>query len=364
MRSIKRLMAVLVTALLLSTGASFAGSDLNEVGAMLVYPAIVALDNNAPFTFESYATITNASASPVVAHVSMINGDRDDNEYCYECDFDVPLSGNDTEMLIIRWDAVGGVVIETEPDGQFGFNAIQHSCPMEFGMLVVTIEDGAGNTLTDNVLLGEQVVVEYDQGYAFSIPAIPFQGGDGGDGDRALELDDNEYGKLPRVVAADFIAPDLNSNPLNAQLVLFTLNFVRQLPPATDCSVTGYDADENPFSRSIQFGCWDWFDLYDISTEFAYPNLGLSALANDTHGWLQLNCTSQPDARIPTGPVSAGTVHGAIIQRAMDGSIVRRNDPAAPALTNAAAWGRLLYQSVTTGDAVTLTLEGVAPGLN
>ena len=41
----------------------------------------------------------------------------------------------------------------------------------------------------------------------------------------------------------------------------------------------------------------------------------------------------------------------------MDGAIIRRNDPAAPALDGAAAWARLLYQSVTTGDAMTLNLE-------
>ena len=49
MRSIKTLIAGLAVALLCTTGA-FAGSDLNEVGAMLVYPTVIANDKR--FQFE------------------------------------------------------------------------------------------------------------------------------------------------------------------------------------------------------------------------------------------------------------------------------------------------------------------------
>ncbi|MCP3994386.1 MAG: hypothetical protein GY722_04870, partial [bacterium] len=193
MRSIKNLVAGLAMALLVSTGA-FAGSDLNEVGAALVYPAVVAFADGNPQVLESYLTITNASIEPVNAHISYINGDSDDLvEYCYECDFTIPLSGNDTEMLIVRFDDVGGTVIESEPDG-FGFNYFQHSCPNEVGMIVVTLEDNDGNSVTDNVLLGEQVVVNYTDGWALSFPAVSFQGQNGGNGDRSFGFDDIEYG--------------------------------------------------------------------------------------------------------------------------------------------------------------------------
>ncbi len=358
MRSIKSLIAGLAMALLVSTGA-FAGSDLNEVGAALVYPAVVAFADGNPQVLESYLTITNASIEPVNAHISYINGDSDDLvEYCYECDFTIPLSGNDTEMLVVRFDDVGGTVIEAEPDG-FGFNYFQHSCPNEVGMIVVTLEDNDGNTVTDNVLLGEQVVVNYTDGWALSFPAVSFQGQNGGNGDRSFGFDDIEYGKMPRIIAADFIAPDqANGAPiadLSAELTLFTLNFRRQFPPFVDCSVTGFDADENPFSRSIQFGCWETFALEDISPEFAYPNLGLFAQA-DTHGWLQLNCETINGYTLAR---ANGGVHGVITQTMRNETTVRRNDPNAPALPagEVAAFGRLLYQSVTTGDAVTLDLE-------
>jgi hypothetical protein len=56
-------------------------------------------------------------------------------------------------------------------------------------------------------------------------------------------------------------------------------------------------------------------------------------------------------------------VHGAIVQVAYDGAVIRRNDSYAPVF-NEASWARLLYQSVTGGDPVTLRLEGAPAGLD
>ncbi len=330
-----------------------AGSDMNEVGAFLVFPMVVGLPGQ-----ETYITITNAGGSGIIAHIAYINGDADAADYCYECDFEIPLTANDTELLVVTQDAQGGVVIQSEPDG-FGTNAFELSCPHPYGMITVNIEDSQGNVVSDNVLLGEEVVVDYAAGYAYSIPAVTLQGRNGGNGDRTFQFDDIEFGKLPRIVAADFIAPDAGSAPLNAQLALFTPGFERQFPPSVDCSVTGFDADENPFSRSFQFGCWTMIDLCDISPEFCHPNLGLFA-QGDTHGWLQLNCRVDQD---DDGVYEAnGGVHGAILQVGGTGAVIRRND-AGPALPAQAAWARLLYQSITTGDAVSLTLSEPPGGL-
>lgn len=354
MRSIKTLIAGLALALLLSSGAAFAGSDLNEVGAMLVYPSIATLEGIIPGSnfVETFVTITNAGPLPVIAHVSYINGDdsADSAGYCYECDFNIPLTGNDTETLVIN-HGQGGIAVSSED------SPLSLSCPFPYGMLIVTLEDQAGNSVTDNVLLGEEVVVDYANGSAFSIPAIPFQGGGGGDGDRTYNFDDLEYGKFPRVIAADFLAPRLAPVlPSPAVLSLFTLGFDRQFPPLTDCSVTGYDANENPFSSSFQFGCWGVTDLCDITPEFCHPNLGLySGVLADTHGWLQLNCRVDSNPAAADGFEAQGGVHGAIIQMQSLGTTL----PAGSGSTfqSSAAWGRLLYQSVTTGDAVTLHLE-------
>ena len=362
MRSIKTLVAGLAVAMLLSTGL-YAGTDLNEVGALLVYPTIVAAPFAAEKTPESmsgvetFVTITNAGPNDVIAHISYINGEMESYQYCYECDFQIPLSGNDTETLVITYGPGGTHILAEDL-------YLDMSCPWPFGMLVVALEDEDGNTITDNVLLGEEVVVDYRAGMAFSIPAIPFQGGNG-DGNRAYSFDDAEYGKMPRIVAADFLAPNVEEEAF-AFLSLFTLGFERQFPPLVDCSVIGFDANENPFSTSFQFGCWGMGSLYEISPEFYHPNLGLfnndphHPLA-DTHGWLQLNC------RVDTNPDAAdgfeidGGVHGAIIQAQNVGSRL----PAGSSVPfgSAAMWARLLYQSVTTGDAVTLILEEPPMGM-
>jgi len=355
MRSIKALVAACAVAMLLSTGA-FAGADLNEVGALLVYPTILALPGGA----ETFVTITNAGPDDVVLHVSYINGEEDSYQYCYECDFEIPMSGNDTETLIIT-NLGDGTRIQAED------LYIDLSCPWMEGMLVVALEDAElGYTITDNVLLGEEVVVNYGAGQAISIPAIPFQGKDGGDGDRTYSFNDNEYAKMPRIVAADFLAPNIDASG-TADLSLFTLDFERQFPPLVDCSVIGFDANEHPFSSSFQFGCWTQVDLCEISPEFCYPNLGLfnndpHHAISDTHGWLQLNCRVDTNPDAADGFEADGGVHGAILQSQRSGSVLAAGSGAT--FNAAAAWGRLLYQSVTTGDTVELTLEGQAAGMN
>jgi hypothetical protein len=341
---------------LVAAGAGRAGTDLNEVGALLVYPAIIAIPGQ-----ETFVSVTNAGGSAVVAHVSYINGDprtiaQGGAGYCQECDFDLPLSGNDTETLVIT-STSSGTAIQSED------SALSMSCPYPFGMLVVSLESGAGQVLTDNVLLGEEVVVDYGLGQAYSIPAIPFQGRNGGNGDHDFDFDDQEYAKLPRIVAASFIAPNHPAHPpaLTAELVLFTVHFARQYPPVVDCSVVGYDADEHAFSSSFGFGCWTVADLCDVSPEFCYPNLGLYG-NYDTHGWLLLNCRVDREA---DGAFDAnGGVHGAMVHRAAAGAVARRGDPAAPALSAPAAWARLLHQSVTTGDRLSLELGSSGGGLD
>ncbi len=368
MRLFKKMAAGLGMALLLATGTASAGTDLNEVGAFLVYPAVVALPG--AIEAETYIAIVNANTAATNAHVSFINGFEIPGltaPECYECDFNLPLTGNDTELLVVRIDAALGVTLIESED-----RSVSQACDQIAGFVIVALEDNVGNTITSNVLLGSEVVVDYGLGIAFSIPAVPFQGKLGGNLDRNYAFDDVEYGKFPRFIAADFIAPDLPGTAFggSASLVLFTLNFERQQPPLTDCAVKGYDAAEHPFSRSFEFGCWTVANLCDISPEFCYPNLSATPcnpyVADpdfesedecDTHGWLSLDCRVRQDPNQPPAIDDAlGAVHGAIVQFLPNATRIRRNDPAAPVTVGAVAWARLLYQSVTAGDNVTLHL--------
>ena len=80
----------------LALGNVQAGIDLNEVSAFLVFPGVVAAVNGQAVNVETFLTITNTSALSINAHVAFINGIN-----CRECDFDVPMTGLDTETLVL-----------------------------------------------------------------------------------------------------------------------------------------------------------------------------------------------------------------------------------------------------------------------
>jgi len=343
MKNAKWILAGLVLAL--GLGNAHAGIDLNEVSAFLVFPGVVAAINPAGgVNVETFLTFTNTSSDPINAHVAFINGTT-----CSECDFDVPMTGFDTETLVLVRDPANNVTHILNLDTGQAF-----SCAWAFWFVTVDVEDAAHNVLTDNVLLGEEVVVDYANGAAISVEAISIQG-EAGNGDRTFDFDGVEYRQFPSRVGSDFFAPDYRSGPLFAHLVLFTLAFQKNFPPLTDCSVHAFDAFEAEFSAGFQFGCWTVVSLADISPEFAWPFLG-NAIQNNDHGWFNLECTVAG-----TGPKNGfitGGVHGAIVQYANTGAVIRRGTvPPGPALANAAAWARLLYQSGTVGDPLTLTLQ-------
>jgi hypothetical protein len=377
----KTILSGLALALLLSGGTSQAATDLNEMAPFLVYPAVVAIGpGQQPPTsgigsFETYLAVVNAGPDLISAHIVYVNGqefldsdDEENPEYCYECNYNIPLTPNDTELITIRYTTFG-VQIDTEDD------TLQGACPHPYGFVTINAEDPLGDPITDNVLLGSEVVINYGQGWAFSIPAIPFQGSNGGNGDRTFIFDDaTEYGAFPSVIAADFIAPEAvtqtdTGNDIRGFLVLFTLGFETEFVPRVNCEIEGYDAAENPFSRSFNFGCWTFRSLTELHTEFAYGNLGQQSCMLgedcDTHGWFYLDCSvRQATFAGLSSEVVNGGVHGAIIQIMNSGQTVRRNDPNAPPLTGAVAWARLLYQSNTTGGAVTFQPAGPSGGLN
>jgi hypothetical protein len=198
MRIRKSMVAGAVLALGLSLGSAKAGIDLNEVGAFLVYPGVAAISNGA--TVETFLTITNTSSQSIIAHVSFINGDEDSSKYCYECDFDVPMSGLDTETLVLTRDSYVTHILNLD-------TGASRTCSQKIGFVTVDVEDADHNVLTDNILLGSEVVVDYTNGAAMSVPAISVQG-ESGDGDRTFSFDGAEYRKFPSVVGADFLAPD------------------------------------------------------------------------------------------------------------------------------------------------------------
>lgn len=67
------------------------------------------------------------------------------------------------------------------------------------------------------------------------------------------------------------------------------------------------------------------------------------------------------DCQVDGTTVADGGVHGAIVQVAQTGTVLRPNGPG-PGLLEWVAWGRLLYQSGTAGDPTTLIGNPAPPG--
>ena len=258
----------------LVAGTAQAGITLNTVSAILIFPGVAALEV-AGDRVETFLTITNTGTESSIAHVSFINGDRYCSRYCYECDFDVPMSGRDTETLVLtRRDNVTHIVnLDT---------GASRSCSQRIGFVTVDVEDADHNVLTDNILLGSEVVVDYTNGSAWSVPAIPIRRRPR---QRRPHLRVRRQGvsQVPVGRRCRLPGPRLRDG-LEAWLVLFTLAFDRQFPPLTDCSVIGFDAFETQFSNSFQFGCWTMVALDDIDPEFAYPYLGAPSTSRSTAG--------------------------------------------------------------------------------
>lgn len=349
LRSIRAL-PVIACAFLLTVGSTHAANSQNEVAALLVFPDIAtSVVPGGGGTVETLFSVSNASANSVVIRVHYFDGDEGGSTYCYDCDFADTLSALATNTYYVASDGSGGALIRSM-DNSFSF-----SCPFTRGFMTVSLEDDSGNTLTDNILYGHQVVMDYSSGRSHSVSAIPFPGGTG-NGDRDFDFDDIEYGRMPRIVATEFVAPNATGQSnaeFDAYLTLFTLGFSQQVPPRVDCDVTGFDASGALFSASVIFGCWTRIELEEIHPEFAYPNLGTSGF--DEHGWLQINCALDFE---DDGEFDAiGGVHGAVFQVEPSGTLWGGGG----ATANPTAWSRLMDQSVTTGDSVSLDLEPSIP---
>jgi hypothetical protein len=189
----KSLVAGVALAAGLSFGPARAGIDLNEVGAFLVYPGVAAVDNGA--VVETFLTITNTSSQSILAHVSFINGDEYSSRYCYECDFDVPMSGLDTETLVLTRDGNNTHILNLD-------TGASRTCAQSVGFVTVDVEDANHVVLTDNILLGEEVVVTTQRGrlpVGPPIRAIPER--------RPISSSTGPNTEVPSVIGADFLAP-------------------------------------------------------------------------------------------------------------------------------------------------------------
>ena len=181
-------------------------------------------------------------------------------------------------------------------------------------------------TLGENMLHGDETVLNLTNGTATQVGAIAIQGAGPNNGDRNLQFNNMEYTAFPSIVTGNFWAPNAFVDP---HLILFNANFTTGIPPETWCSINYVDAEENQFSKDFHFGCWADARLAEIAPGIQEAILGTA------NGFLWAEC-------------GAGT-HGAIqTQLTAPGP--------APYPYPTAAYKDTLFQSITTNPGATLSL--------
>ena len=298
----KTLVAVVATALAmgaaLSASAGEGGNnkgsgviDPNTLGAALAMPYLTT-----PFNGGSRMTVgsvTNGMDNRAVnLHVVWISG-TDWSEINYDCPL-TPLEttyfvfealpGSDNALVTFECSDIG----QDYPNGAATNNVVTRVVNGADGVMFVALEcqlgqrcerpmpcemagsgecpydapvmvegEGVRRTLTNNVLAGDMVVIDFGAGFAFSAPAIHIQGRENlGLGDRNYKFNNmpGEYKEFPSLLTTNYIAPD---DSISTELLLFTLDGKTSSSSSISAKVAGfaYDDDENPTSGSIAFDC-------------------------------------------------------------------------------------------------------------
>ncbi len=305
----------LAACVVLLGSAAFAGINSKEVGALLVYPeyfATNAAETPALPNQVTYVTVTNDKSTPVNAHIEVIGG-----RSCGDCNVDLPLTGFQTKQIrLYRATTVAGTYATFVYD--IAADVVLTACPDNQGFVVATLEAPGvepRRTLGENMLHGDEVVVNTETGAASQVGAIAVQGVGPNDGDRNYRFDNLEYAAFPSIVTADFWTPAPGTDP---HLILFNVDFKTGLVPFTACSINYVDNQEHMKSASYNFGCWT-----DTSLTAVAPGFGTLPTPN---GFLWAQC-------------DAGT-HGAIM------TLRGTND----------SFKDTLFQSVTTTASAVLRL--------
>jgi hypothetical protein len=302
MRLLKAL-AIAGCALIIGATAAHAGINSKEVGALLIYPEYWATnpeEDPSVDRMDTYITITNDKSSFVRVHVEVIGA-----EACGDCNFDLTLTGFETTRLLFRREplSTGGpyATVIRRASSTFGPGSILHSCDESHGFVVVSLESFSEprRTLGENMLHGDEVMVNITTGTASQVGAFAVQGVGMNDGDRNFRFDNMEYAAFPSIVTTNFWSPNTVVEPT---LVLFNVNFQTGTPPVTSCSLNYVDAFERMRSASFAFGCWTATPLLDIATGFHESVLG------SANGFLWAQCGAGTHGALlttVTGPVAS-----------------------------------------------------------
>jgi hypothetical protein len=361
---------------LVAAPASAENLDLTEVAAALALPIITEApeaeeeDPMCPEGEECEASlggdwtsiiITNTGSKGVRLGFQVLSGDLEDSWTANS--FDCPLSGNETTHFLIapneHGDNSSTIYFECSIPGATGDDP--DSLNVERvevvnaakGILFAYVKDAFGDVVSNDVLIGTATVIDFDDDTAWSVDAVPFQGGDvlAQDGNREFRFDGLEFLQFPSMVLTQFHAP---SYDVEAELILFTLDGTTGAAPDVELKVDFWNDDELKRDADYAFDCFDIVKLEDIDPRFKRESLGSSV------GHLKLTpkvASQEDEARVHDILFGDGNgvrrvpVHGWIVQEIEDGGSIRTSPDdyhgkvKTPELEGEAAYARNLYQN-------------------
>jgi len=362
----------LALALGLASSASAQNANLDEVAAALTLPVLTDYE----YDIVTYNVVTNVSSQAKVLHINLIDGYdwKAANFSCY-----VTASETTLFKFIPQPDYKLEVKFECTNPLTGDEERFWDTIDMESGVMFVALEDPqTGQTINENAIFGDSVVINFDDGSAFSVGAVTHQGEDPGAigvGDRDYRFDGVEYANFPGVLATNFLAPTTGDGAnkakrrsrigVDAYLILFTLDGTvgdGAYGPQAKLSITFYNDDERPFSTSHVFDCFDIVALEYIDSRFYASDLGSKA----GHMFMTPEIIQQANAThdfLFDGPATNGfdgmrrtPVHGWIFQTIYSNAKVVMEDRES---SGNAAFARTLNQGTTAlvpsvGDVPTL----------
>jgi len=312
--------------------------DLDEMGAALALPIIT--DD----ATETLIVVTNTAPQALILHINVISNDASWGSANFSC----PVTRSETTLF--RFRGIGGsAVVDYECSklpGVPGGGEFSQSVGTPEGIMFIAIEDPeTGLTLSQNVLFGDATVIDYAQGGAFSVGAIPFQGvvAAAQNGDRTYRFDNMEYTAFPGTLASHYV------NGATTSLILFTLDGIvgGGGPPARG-NLNFYQGGRATSFAGIFFDCFAIIPLRVSGRDFGFFDLTPRVVSypNTVHDAFSDGPTADGQRRVP--------FHGWIVQEVQSQrSIMGGRVP------GFAQFGRTLNQSSTP----LIPLPGDVPAL-
>ena len=265
----------LLAALVVAGYSGVASAQLN-IAELAAGVAIPFKTSSAGLSTE--AVITNGGSADRTLHFDLINGDVDENwvSQSWLC----TLTARETVQVSFTNDSAGGSNVTFECDADegtqgppFAGNDGDIDSTAERGVLWVTVQNGAAQTVGENILFADFTLIDSTSGEASSAPAAGFQAGQGSNnGDQVYTFDGQEYTEFPAALATNYLPPA----SYEGKLLAFTLDGTTGTAPWVRARVLWYNDDEDWEDAQFEFKCMDWIPYEQIA-------VGLDALTTAGH---------------------------------------------------------------------------------